>query len=210
MNKIISTLFETPNVVNLSERAEYEVQPGVLSPVYINFKAALAVAESRRTIAKEMTEATPLGIDFIAGIESGGSYYAAAVADNRNAGLVLCRKDIKQYNIKNRYAGQLPKEGDSVLLVDDVMSSGNTVAPVVNELTERGCKIDILVGFSYCWEQTIAQNLGVRIVALSNSNDLIEYGQELGLVSEKHAELINDYVRSEESRLVKSPGCIYG
>ncbi len=203
VNRIIPILFETPDVVNLSDIPEFEVQPTVFSPVYINFKAALAVAESRRKIAGAIADAAASDFTHVAGIESGGSYYASVVADNCDAGLMLCRKDKKQYNIKNRFAGVLPQEGDRVLLVDDVMSSGNTVASAVDELTARGCEVEILVGFSYCWENQIARNLGVNIVALSTSEDLIKYGKEIGAVSGVHAQLIREYVSSEESRLVQ-------
>lgn len=201
-NLIIPTLFETPGATNFSHEADFEVQPGVFSPVYINFKAALAVAKSRKAIAESLTEAVSSPVTHVVGIESGGSYYASAVADNCDASLVLCRKDKKQYNIKNRFAGVLPEAGDSVLIVDDVMSSGNTLAPAVSEFTSRGCDVEVLVGFSYCWEDEIAKNLGVRVVALSTAEELISYGKEQAVVDDTHERLIREYIENEQDRLV--------
>ena len=42
MQKIIKYLFVCKNVVNISDINEFEVQPGVFSSVYINFKSTLS------------------------------------------------------------------------------------------------------------------------------------------------------------------------
>lgn len=201
-NRIISTLFDTKGAVNLGTNDEFEVQPGVFSPVYINFKAVLGNSDSRKRITSTMLDSCREGFTHVCGIESGGAYYAAAVADGLDLGLSLFRRNIKSYNIKNRFAGNMPAQEDSVLLLDDVMSSGNTIADAVQELGSVGCKVEIMVAFSYCWENEIAENLSIPVSALSTAEDLIEHGVRTGQVGPEHVRLIRDYVISEEKRVV--------
>lgn len=203
MNQIIKILYECENVINVSNQDDFEVQPGVYSSVYVNFKSTLSDPKTRKTISRLIAKNTNKSCESICGIESGGSYYAAAVADLLNTKLIFFRKSKKQYNIKNRFAGTLPKKGERVTLIDDVMSSGNTLAKVVNYLKDIGCSVDAIVIFSYCWEQQIASNLGIKVKALSTSNELVKYGLNHKLISKNNAYLINDYVKREESRLYR-------
>lgn len=203
MYKIIKHLFDCKGVVNVSSKDEYEVQSGVFASVYINFKSTLSDCYTRQKISRVISQNVDSSTDFVCGIESGGSYYAAAVADLLNKKLVFFRKSKKQYNIKNRFAGMLPQKGERVTLIDDVMSSGNTLAKAVNYLKNMECNVDIVVIFSYCWERQIASNLGIKVIALSNSNELVKYGLNHKLITKSNAQLIADYVKREESRLYR-------
>lgn len=203
MKEIIKQLFNCKNVVNISDTDEFEVQPGVFSSVYINFKSTLSDYRVRQSISKIISQEVKNNPDYVCGIESGGSYYAASVADTLDKKLILFRKSKKGYNIKNRFAGSVPKKGERVTVIDDVMSSGNTLAEAVNAFKELGCKVDVAVIFSYCWEKQIASNLGVDIITLSNSKELVQYGLDIGVISPKNAALIDEYVKREERRLYR-------
>ena len=203
MQKVIEYLFNCKGVVNVSDDDIFEVQPGVYSSIYVNFKATLSDAKTRQSISKIVSQEIGNDCDYICGIESGGSYYAASIADSLNKKLILFRKNRKKYNIKNRFAGTLPNPGDRVIVVDDVMSSGNTIARAVNCLKNMGCKVDVAVIFSYCWEDVIAKNLHIDIKAISNAVELIKYGLEKNAISEKNAQLIYEYINREETRVYR-------
>lgn len=202
--QIIKTLFETPGVVNLSDKDDFEVQPDVYSSVYINLKS-LASSYKSRIIAGEAlaAKAKDFAPDYIGGMELGGCYFASNVADRLAKELFFYRKSDKKYNIKNCFAGNIPRAGSNVVIVDDVLSSGNTVARGVRELKELGCKVAVVCVFSYCWDQRISENLGASVSSLSNAEGLMSYGTENGLMTRHNVQLINEYIAREESRLVR-------
>ncbi len=201
--RIIEILFNSPKVVNLSKTPNIEVQPGVFSPVYINLKSLLSVPKNRKVVVRSLVK-LPLGdIDNICGIESGGSYFASAVADSLNKGLILFRKNEKKYNIKNRFAGELPKKGSRILVVDDVISSGNTLAEAVTNLKENGYKVEVAVIFSYCWEKEIEKNLKTKIHVLSTARELIEVGALNRKLKKGNINHIEGYIKNEELRVYK-------
>lgn len=205
--RITKILFDTPGVVNLSDRDEYEVQPDVYSSVYINLKSLASNYLSRIEVAKALAaKVDTYDIDYVCGMELGGCYFASHVADVFGANLVLYRKSDKKYNIKNCFAGNIPTPRSRVVLIDDVLSSGNTIARAVRELTEIGCTVYVVCIFSYCWDEQIATNLNVPISSLATANHLIEYGTAHNLITAHNKQLIKEYVEREENRLVRLQG----
>ena len=87
---------------------------------------------------------------------------------------MLFRKERKQYNIKNHFVGNLPEKGDSIVVIDDVIDSGNTISKPVSQLKEIGCKVRAVILFSYWWNKQISRNLDIDITVLSNIEELID------------------------------------
>jgi len=203
VNEIIKLFYATPGVVNLSDKDDFEPQPGVFASVYINLKTPLNYPKFRKKLARLLSGYIGNDVKYICGIESGGSYYASAVADLKDKKILLFRKDRKQYNIKNNFVGNLPEKGDSVVIVDDVISSGNTISRAVSQLKKMGCKVKTVALFSYCWDKQIANNLGIDIKVLSNAEELIEYGLFLKRMTSHNVQIIRNFIKREENRLVK-------
>ncbi len=202
-NEIIKLFYATPGVVNVSNKDDFEPQPGVFASIYINLKTPLFYPKLRRRLASLLSEHVGKDVKYVCGIESGGSYYASAVADLKDKKILLFRKERKQYNIKNHFVGNLPEKGESVVIVDDVISSGNTISKAASQLKKRGCKVKVVILFSYCWDKQISRNLGIEITVLSNAEELIEYGLFLKRMSTHNAQIIRDFIKREESRLSK-------
>jgi orotate phosphoribosyltransferase len=205
--EVIGTLFATPSVVNLSDKDEFEVQPDVFSSIYVNMKALSSNAESRMAVADHLAaQAAKLDVEYVCGMDIGGCYFASRVADLLNKEMFFYRKSIKKYNIKNRFAGNVPRAGSSVVVIDDVLSSGNTVAPAVAELRALNCQVYVICIFSYCWDEEISKRLGAPVTSLCNAEDLIQGGIDRRRMSEHNIELIREYVVREEDRLTKPLG----
>jgi orotate phosphoribosyltransferase len=202
-NEIIKLFYDTPGVVNLSDKDDFEPQPGVFASVYINLKTPLFYPDVRKRLAKLLAENIDRDVDYICGIESGGSYYASSVGDLLNKKVLLFRKEKKQYNVKNNFVGSLPQKGDKVVIVDDVISSGNTISKAVKKLKGTGCKVKAVILFSYGWERQITKNLGIELKVLSNATELIDYGLSIKRMSFHNAQIIRDFVKREEKRLAK-------
>lgn len=202
-NKVIKIFFDTPGIVNVSDKDDFEPQPGVFASIYINLKTPLLYPQTRNKLAHIISQKVGNGVDYICGIESGGSYYASAVADIKNKKIILFRKEKKKYNIRNHFVGNLPQRGNRVLIIDDVISSGNTISKAVFKLQEIGCTVEVITLFSYCWDKQIAANLGIKITSLSNATELIEYGLAKKRLSKHNVKIIRVFIKRERSRLIK-------
>jgi orotate phosphoribosyltransferase len=85
------------------------------------------------------------GVDRIAGAELGGVPLAAAAALICDKPFVLIRNQKKEYGTGNQTEGQLDA-GDSVLLVEDVLTTGGQVLEAAKVLADAGVTVARIVG----------------------------------------------------------------
>ncbi len=201
---IARLLFDAPKVVNISQKDDIEVQPNVFSSIYVNLKAPLASPLHRKKLINIILQTIPKKVDHICGIESGGSYYASAIADLIDKKVILYRKQSKQYNSLHNFVGMLPNQNEVVLIIDDVISSGNTLSKAVHELKKRKCIIKVIVIFSYGWDKEIARRMKVEIKALTNAKKLIKEGKKNKRFSNYNCKMIEEYIKREKQRLYKN------
>lgn len=126
-----AALLRAPGVVNYSKEDPIEVKPGILSPIYVNLKNTLPDYNTRHLIVRKLTELVGDDPDYICGMESGGTYYASAVADLLLKPVVLFRKANKNYADHKRICGPTPKKNCLVAIIDDVFATGLTISEAV-------------------------------------------------------------------------------
>ena len=105
----------------------FETQPDILK----------ALGES---FAKYVTESTTL----IAGAELGGISLAAAASMASGKPFVIIRNTKKDYGTGKPYEGKL-SDSDSVLLVEDIATTGGQVLEAAKFITGIGAKIERIV-----------------------------------------------------------------
>jgi len=128
-------------------------------------------ADTLRTLEALLSDAEWTGIDAVAGIESRGFILGAALAARRRKGFVLVRKQgklpppVHHLDYKLEYgAGTLevqPGHG-RLVLVDDVLATGGTLAGAAQLCTQAGFQvsalavlIDLALRPDFCWRQLI-------------------------------------------------------
>jgi len=195
IKKIELLLFNVPGVVNFNKKNYVEVQPGVMTPLVINIKRTLNDFKVRSRIARELAKAANPNSICICGIESGGSYYASAVADLMKKPLVLFRKKSKDYGLGKRFVGTIPEErGGLVTVIDDVIGEGKISTANAEELINLGYRIEICAIFSYLPQMKEFMSK-IKIVSLSDINKLCEVGRELKRFTEEGIALIKKECR---------------
>lgn len=189
-NGIERLLFRIKGVVNFDAKKYIEVQPGIMSPLFINIKSTLSSFEARHKIAREIAKkVNPISI-CVCGIESGGSYYASAVADILKKPLVLFRKKEKEYGTYGRFVGTIPKiKNGLVTMVDDILAGGVISTANNKALTDFGYRSELIAIYSYL-PKMIGSMSRIKISALANINDLCAVGQKLKFFRKSDVELI--------------------
>jgi orotate phosphoribosyltransferase len=202
-NRLIETLLlETPGVVNYSKENTIEVKPGVHSPIYINLKHTLPEYKVRHTIVRKLTELVGDDVDFICGMESGGTYYASAIADLLLKPVILFRKKSKEYGDHKRVVGDLPLCGSRVAIIDDVFATGLTVSEAVKCFHEIGCKVKIFSIFSYGFNKEIGSRLNVEVYSLANFFNLCCVGEKAKKFSKEDVGFLMDHVSTYKNFLI--------
>ena len=120
---------------------DFVLSSGKRSNIYIDVKVAATKPEILRKIADEMEKRIRnIEFDKIACIELGGVPIAVALSLKTGKDLVIFRKQRKDYGVKDDRIGDL-KEGEKVVVVEDVVTTGKSVKSVVERVEKLGGRV---------------------------------------------------------------------
>lgn len=119
------------------EQGEFTLASGKKSSYYVNMKRAITEPEILSTIAKLISEKIDDDIDKIAGPALGAVPIATAVSLESKKPLLMIRKEKKGYGTSKLIEGDL-LEGDNVILVEDVTTTGGSLLKAINAITDNG------------------------------------------------------------------------
>src|SRR5690606_3991842 len=155
-------------------RGEFTLRSGRKSNYYIDKYRFATRPDVLREIGRLMAEhARALKVDRIAGAELGGVPLAAAAAMAAEVPFVLIRNQKKEYGTAKQMEGEL-KEGERVLLVEDVRTTGGQVLEAAKTLTEAGATVTRIVAVIDRMEgaRENIESAGYEMAALVTTKDL--------------------------------------
>ncbi len=125
-------------------RGDFTLRSGRKSKYYLDkylFEAQPAILkELGERFAREVTPQTTR----IAGAELGGVALAAAASMASGLPFVIIRNAKKGYGTQKMYEGKI-EQGDQILLVEDIATTGGQVLEAAKTLAEAGCIVQKIV-----------------------------------------------------------------
>ncbi len=117
---------------------KFVLSSGKESHVYIDIKHAITDPKILEIIAEGMAKKIK-DIDFskIACIELGGVPIAVALSLKTKKGLVIFRKEKKDYGVEGDRIGEI-RRGEKVIIVEDVITTGRSVKSVIERVLRAG------------------------------------------------------------------------
>jgi orotate phosphoribosyltransferase len=181
--------------VKLSPDQPFTWASGWKSPIYCDNRKVLAHPHERDFIKSELAnvifEQFP-DVDVIAGVATAGIPWGAMAADQLKLPFCYVRPKPKEQGLGNQIEGDL-QSGQSVLIVEDLISTGKSSLQVVDVLVKADVQVAGMVAiFTYGFPQADAafEQAGVKLVTLSNYPALIERAIGKGLVTSEQEEIL--------------------
>ncbi len=116
---------------------KFILSSGKESDYYVDMKKAITDPEILQAIADLITaKIENEDIDKVAGPALGAVPIATAVSLNSKLPLLMIRKEKKGYGTSKLIEGDL-KEGDNVIVVEDVTTTGNSLIKAINAIEEN-------------------------------------------------------------------------
>lgn len=188
-------LLTCPGVINFSNKFDIEIEPNTYTCVYINLEIISFYPHLRHFIIEQLAKNVPHDTTVICGIESGGSYYASAVANRLKKPLILLRKEYKVHDPFSRIVGKIPSETDRICLVDDVVSTGKTIHQAQAYFTTVKAKAtSVSTIFSYGFDDQIAKTLKIQVNNLATYPQLTQMALKKKLTTTETIDFVNKYV----------------
>ncbi|WGI17598.1 orotate phosphoribosyltransferase [Methanonatronarchaeum sp. AMET-Sl] len=153
---------------------EFTLSSGEESSYYIDIKAVSTEPDFLKEVGKEISGYVG-GVDRLAGIALGGIPLVTATSLESGVPYLMIRKQEKGYGTDDRIEGSY-LEGESVVIIEDVTTSGNSVLSGVETLRNVGLTVDKAITV-VDRESGAIENLrehGVELEALISVSQLID------------------------------------
>lgn len=180
----------------------YELTSGGTSPLYIDGRLWTQdpdVASRFASALAEGVQKSSLEYDVIGGGVTAGVPYAERLAHELGAPSIYVRDEPKGYGRAAQIEGREDLSGDTVLLVEDLITNGGSKMEFLEGIERAGGKVEDCIAF-YDREQGGEEFLAEHEVQLHSAmtlTDLMEYGCEEGHITEQEYMQLNDYLADE-------------
>lgn len=196
------------NAIRLNPQNPFTWASGLRSPVYCDNRLALSHPDVRNLIIEGFTEAVNLRlpVDLIAGVATAGIAYGALVADRMDLPFAYVRSSAKTHGRQNLIEGQVIP-GSTVLVIEDLISTGGSSLTAVEALRESGCHVNaVLAIFQYNFPEAETQFAAANcdFQTLSDFLTLIDVASQSGHIEQSDIALLTSWYNDPKAWQAKT------
>lgn len=196
MNEIAKVLLKI-KAVFLRPDEPFIWASGIKSPIYCDNRLILSYPEERNIVENKMAEYVKKfypEAEALMGTSTAGISHAALTAERLNLPMGYVRGSAKDHGRKNQIEGKI-FEGEKVVVIEDLISTGGSVLECVEPLREAGANVlGIISIFTYGMKKGLER--------LANAN--VENHSLCGLDTLVKVAVNEGYIKPEdEKRLLK-------
>ena len=187
--------------IKLSPNDPFNWASGWKSPIYCDNRVTLSYPPVRVFLKEEIAKIVELEYgkpDVIAGVATGAIAIGILVAQELGVPFIYVRPEPKKHGRKNQIEGHL-ESGQNVVVIEDLISTGNSSLNAVAALKEAGAVVKGMVAiFSYGFD-VASKNFddkNVRLTTLSNYENLLEQALDSNYITDKELVTLNDWRKS--------------
>ena len=190
--------------IKLQPEEPFKWASGWNSPIYCDNRVTLSYVMIRNYIRENLTKiildkhGQP---DVIAGVATGAIAIGALVAQDLGIPFIYVRPEPKKHGRKNQIEGFLDN-GQSVVVVEDLISTGKSSLNAVKALKEEGARVIGMVAiFDYGFEIS-RQNFKeehLDLTTLSDYENLLEQALETDFITKKQLKTLKTWRDNPEN-----------
>jgi len=189
------------NAIKLNPKNPFTWASGWKSPIYCDNRITLSFPPIRNYIREEFSKSIEKQFgkpDVIAGVATGAIGIGMLVAEYMGLPFVYVRPEAKKHGRQNQIEGFLQK-GQNVVVVEDLISTGNSSLMAVEALKEAGANVKGMVaiftyGFDIATENFKKAN--VDLLTLSNYENLLDLAVAKKYITEEEQETLKVWSKS--------------
>lgn len=190
--------------VKLQPENPFTWASGWKSPIYCDNRKTLSYPQIRTYIRQQFVDTINQNFakpDVIAGVATGGIALGALVAQEMNLPFVYVRSEAKKHGLTNMIEGEI-QSGQSVVVIEDLISTGGSSLKAVEALREKGCEVKGMAAiFTYGFNEA-EENFAkakCNLKTLTNYEVLVNKALQKEYVTEKDMESLKQW-RNDPSK----------
>lgn len=193
--KVVAEKLLQVNAVKLNPENPFTWASGWKSPIYCDNRRVLSFPFIRDYIKSELCnvvfEKFPAA-ELLAGVATAGIAWGAMVADQLKLPYIYVRPKPKEHGLGNQVEG-FYEQGQRVVVIEDLVSTGKSSLQVVDVLKEAGLEIEGMVSiFTYGFPVAIEMfsSAGIKYYPLTDYPTLIQLAAEKQIVSSDQLDIL--------------------
>jgi orotate phosphoribosyltransferase len=186
------------NAIILQPNNPFKWAAGWNSPIYCDNRKTLSYPEIRTFIKQGLAAIVKnhyKGTNVIAGVATAGIPHGALVAEELGLPFIYVRSKAKEHGKQNQIEGYF-EEGQSVVLVEDLISSGKSSLDAAQTLKEAGMNVQGMVSiFTYGFDAAAEnfRNADCEYVALCDYDTLLTQAIEQQYIEKSDLEILKQW-----------------
>ena len=186
------------NAIKLNPKNPFTWASGWNSPIYCDNRITLSFPAIRNYIRDEFSKNIEKQFgkpDVIAGVATGAIGIGILVAESLGLPFVYVRPEPKKHGRLNQVEGFLQK-GQNVIVVEDLISTGNSSLLAVEALKEAGANVKGMAAiFSYGFDIASEnfKNANVDLFTLSNYENLLPLAVAKKYITEEEEKTLQEW-----------------
>ncbi len=175
--------------IKLDNNNPFTWSSGIKSPIYCDNRKILSYPKIRTYIRQEFSKLIreEFGeLDLIAGVATGAIAHGVLVAQDMGLPFVYVRSSKKEHGMSNQIEG-VAESGQSVVIVEDLVSTGQSSLAAVKALRDAGCNVKGMVAiFTYGLESAAKsfKEANCSLYTLTDYDHLIKYALDMKYIKE--------------------------
>lgn len=184
--------------IKLQPNKPFTWASGWKSPIYCDNRVTLSYPKVRTYIRQQFVKAINEKYakpDVIAGVATGGIAQGALVAEELGLPFVYVRSEAKKHGMTNMIEGVVEK-GQSVVVIEDLISTGGSSIKAVEALREAGCEVKGMAAIFTYGFKTSEDNFKkakCNLLALSDYETLIKQALKSKYITEKDLKSLQEW-----------------
>jgi len=186
------------NAIILQPNNHFKWAAGWNSPIYCDNRKTLSYPEIRNYIRQGLSAIIKnhyKGANVIAGVATAGIPHGALVAEELGLPFIYVRAKAKEHGKKNQIEGYF-EQGQSVVLVEDLISSGKSSLEAAFILREAGMHVKGIVSiFTYGFDAATKnfKDTNCEYVSLCDYNTLLPQAIESQYIEETDLSILKEW-----------------
>ncbi len=196
--KQVAKLLLQINAIILQPNNPFKWAAGWNSPIYCDNRKTLSYPEIRTFIKQGLAAIVKnhyKGANAIAGVATAGIPHGTLVAEELGLPFIYVRSKAKEHGKQNQIEGYF-EEGQSVVLVEDLISSGKSSLEAAQILKEAGMNVKGMVSiFTYGFDAAAEnfRNADCEYVSLCDYNTLLPQAIERQYIEKSDLEILKKW-----------------
>lgn len=190
------------NAVSFRFNPPFTYTTGMKSPIYLDNRIVMSYPNERKKIValyiQTLKNAVGLeNVDYISATASAAIPQGAWVSGKLNLPMIYVRPSTKSYGKGNKVEGYL-KKGSNVVIIEDHVSTAESVVNNALSIRELGGKVKYCVATTTYETKTSTDNLkeaNIKLLTLTTGKIIVEEAVKKDLISPKEKVLVDEWFR---------------